>query len=300
MNLIHQRPEHARVFCIGIGNEINRPLLAQLAEDSGGLAAFISGNDDFTRQAKAFRRKLMRPAAQQLSLTFDGIQVYDQQPATLPNLYYGAPVRVYGRYRGKGEAKVILKGQIQGRALTQSISLMFPREDPNNPEIERMWAQKKINRLLKTADRRSNRQEVIDEVVRLGETFSIITEYTSFLVLENDAEYKRWKIERRNAERLQRDRAAQSRRRQSLESLRRKAMQDIGPHATGADTGPAPNSLQQPLPTVSRAPQATPQPGAASPQITRQQSRNLNFGSGPVGPLFLGLAMLIRRFKKRG
>jgi MYXO-CTERM domain-containing protein len=69
----------------------------------------------------------------------------------------------------------------------------------------------------------------VDEIVRLGEAYSIVTEHTSFLVLENDAEYRRWKIDRRNALRIERDRAAQARVRQELESLRSKAMADLGP-----------------------------------------------------------------------
>ena len=36
-----------------------------------------------------------------------------------------------------------------------------------------------------------------DEIVRLGEAYSIASEYTSFLVLPNDAEYQRWKLERK-------------------------------------------------------------------------------------------------------
>ena len=71
---------------------------------------------------------------------------------------------------------------------------------------------------------------VVDEIVRLGEGFSIVTEYTSFLVLENDAEYRRWKIERRNALRLERDRAHQERVRDKLATLRQRAA-DIGPMA---------------------------------------------------------------------
>src|SRR6185503_20027202 len=40
--LIRSRPPRARVFCIGVGNDVDRPLLEQLAEDAGGLAAFVS------------------------------------------------------------------------------------------------------------------------------------------------------------------------------------------------------------------------------------------------------------------
>ena len=66
VRLIRQRPSGSRVFCIGVGNEVNRPLLGQLANEAGGLAAFISQGDDFERQAEAFRRKLMRPAVSNL------------------------------------------------------------------------------------------------------------------------------------------------------------------------------------------------------------------------------------------
>ena len=286
MNLIAQRPSHARVFCIGIGNEINRSLLEQMAEDSGGLAAFISGSDDFKRQAKAFRRKLMRPAAGNLNLRFDGIEVYDVVPARLPNLYFGSPVRVYGRYKSAGDARITLTGQVQGRELKQTAVLPFPKKDESSPEIERMWAQKQINQLLKSADRQDNRPAVVDEIVRLGESYSIVTEYTSFLVLENDAEYQRWKIERRNQNRLQRDRAAQAQRQQSLDALRQKALQDIGPQPKLAQA--APKSLPAVDPNRLSAPQVqqpTRQP-TASPAAQSPQSRgfDFDFGSGPVGP----------------
>jgi Ca-activated chloride channel homolog len=302
IDMIGRRPSHARVFCIGVGNEINRPLLEQMAEDSGGLAAFISVGDDFTRQAKAFRRKLMHPAAGNLKLAFEGIDVHDLAPARLPSLYFGAPVRVYGRrYRGTGDARVTLTGQVQGRDIAKTVSLGFPSQDAGNPEIERMWAQKRISQLLKAADRQDNRQAVADEVVRLGETFSIVTEYTSFLVLENDAEYQRWKIQRRNLQRLQRDRNTQAKRQQTLEALRQKAMQGLGPQPLLAEPAPhiAPTAQSAPL-----SKSATPQPGphaSPAPVASRRQSRNFNldFGSGPVGPLFIGVAMLIRRRKKR-
>jgi Ca-activated chloride channel family protein len=292
LSLIDQRPAHARVFCIGIGNEINRPLLEQLAEDSGGLAAFVSGSDDFKRQAQAFRRKLMRPAASGLSLQFDGVQVYDMAPTILPNLYFGAPIRVYGRYKGDGEARVTLKGQVQGREIESSVELPFPETDGDNPEIERMWAQKKIDRLLKTADRSGSRAAVTDEVIALGETYSIVTEYTSFLVLENDAEYKRWKIERRNQERISRDRAAQARRQEALDALRQKAMADLGPRNESTRTSAQPTA-------ATPQPASSSKPSTATPVASRPQSRNFNFGSGPVGPLFVGLAMLMRRRKNR-
>ena len=39
---VAKKPAGTTVFCVGVGNEVNRPLLAQLAHEAGGLAAFVS------------------------------------------------------------------------------------------------------------------------------------------------------------------------------------------------------------------------------------------------------------------
>ena len=301
MQLIQSRPTNARVFTIGIGNEVNRPLLQQMAEDSGGLAAFVSRGDDFQRQARAFRRKLTHPAATDLQIQFGGIQVYDMEPKVLPNLYHGAPIRVYGRYRGASQATVLLTGNVFGREVSQSVTLDFPKRDESNPEIERMWALKRVDELLKQADRGGAREGVLDEIIRLGEGYSIVTQYTSFLVLENDAEYQRWNIERKNNLRIARDRQAHAEREQELELLRRQSIADLGPQpelpASAATPAKAtPQNVATPQPSVAQ-PQTNPAPSVSN---SRSQSRDFSFGgSSPVGPLFLGAAWWLRRRKQQ-
>jgi len=296
MALVASRPRNARVFCIGIGNEVNRPLLEQMADESGGLAAFVSRGDNFTRAAKAFRRKLMRPVATDIRLDVEGAGVYAWEPALLPNLYHGSPIRIYGRYTGSGDVRISLTANVQGQALKQTTSLPFPTVDNDNPEIERMWAWKRIDGLLKKADRAGDRGPIIAEVIRLGEDFSIVTEYTSFLVLENDAEYQRWKIDRKNRDRLDRDRSAQDRRQSALDEIRNRASADIGPQPLLAKAEPAPAVKTDPNPQPRAQPASTPS------SRLRPQSRDidLGFGTGPVGPLFVAAAWwLVRRKRKR-
>lgn len=293
LQLISARPRNARVFCIGVGNEVNRPLLQQIAKDSGGLAAFISQGDRFDRQAAAFRRKLMRPAASNLQVDFGGLQVYDVEPRVLPDLYHGSPVRIYGRYKDGGTAKVTLKADVRGVPLQKSAEMQFPQVDADNPEIERMWAWHRIDQLLKAADRTGSRKEVLNEVIALGEGYSIVTEYTSFLVLENDQEFKRWKIERRNRDRIGRDRTAQKKLRDELDAIRNKAVTDLGPTA-------APKEIERqavPQQTASNKPHL-PAPVRTQPQ-NNGRGFDLDFGTGPVGPLFIGLMAWLKRKKAR-
>lgn len=303
IKLIRGRPENTRVFCIGVGNDVNRALLEQMANDAGGLAAFISREDDFTRQAQAFQRKLTRPVATDLKIDVGGAGVYDVEPATLPNLYFGAPVRMYGRYKKPGASQVTVSGMVNGQALRKSVEIDLPAADPANPEIERMWAWQRVDRLQKEADAQGSRSPIIPEIIRLGEGYSIVTEYTSFLVLENDAEYQRWKIDRRNALRITRDKTAQERVQAQLAKIREENVA-IGPaesvktlSAAAAPGNPPPNA-----PAFAANP--------ATPSAPRQ-SRDIGGGGGGGGgggaidPLTAGfalgvggLALLARRRSK--
>lgn len=128
---------------------------------------------------------------------------------------------------------------VHGAPLNQTVEFTLPKTDVNDPEIERMWAWHRVERLM-AEDRQRGSELNAQEIVRLCEGYSIVSQYASFIVLENDAEYQRWQIARRNATRVVRDRAAQQTLRNELEKLRQQAAANVGPNA------PANNHQQSP------------------------------------------------------
>jgi Ca-activated chloride channel family protein len=276
--LIRQRPGGSRVFAVGVGNDVNRRNLEQIAHESGGLAAFVSRGDDFERQAQSFRRKLVRPVATDLAINFSGGEVYDLEPKQLPNLYHGMPVRLYGRYKKAGEVKATITAKIGEKPLERSVPVLLPDRNDDNPEIERMWAWRRIDRLLKESSGTGSRTSVLDEVIRLGEGYSIVTEYTSFIVLENDGEYQRWKIERKNALRFARDRRSHERVAEQLRQLRKEATANLGPAPAEAAKQVA-AATPMPAPARKSRPQLS-LPLPSAPQ-TDGQSRDLDWPAAP-------------------
>ncbi len=297
------KPAGTTLFCIGIGNEVNRPLLTQLASDAGGLAAFISAGDDFRRQAEAFRRKLTRPAMTGVQIKFPEGNVYDIEPKQLPNLYHGQPLRLYGRYR-KGETIAVeLKADVQGLPLQDVVKLELPDRDEKNPEIDRMWAFQRVNRLMADGRRGGNLESLKPEIVRLCEGFSIASEYASFIVLENDAEYQRWKIDRRNVTRVARDRQAQNAVRVELARLREKAQQQLGPQS--ADTAAKQVGGNKPARPANTSNLPGPIDPASADQVASSRS-NGGGGGGAIDPLtalaacgLAGAGLLSRLRRKR-
>lgn len=311
VDLIKQRPAGSRVFCVGVGNDVNRRLLEQLADDSGGLAAFVSREDNLQRAAEGFRRKLLRPVASDVKMSFSGVDVYDLEPGKLPALYHGSPVRVYGRYKGSGTATVTVDAMVGEQPIHQQVQMEFPKQDDANPEIERMWAWHKVQGLLKQADADGKTPAVMGEIVRLGEGYSIATEYTSFLVLENDAEFQRWKIDRKNALRTERDRASLTQRQAKFAAMRNKAAAAIGPEAVQlASAQPAAGAPANTV--VPTAGQPAAQSPAATPaaQPMRNTGHNVDFtvphggGGGALDPMsvaIIGAAALlaVRRGRRK-
>ena len=263
---IRQRPANATVFAIGVGNEVNRPLLSQLAEEAGGLADFLSAGDDFQRQSESFRRKLTRPAATNVRLAFENVGAYDIVPQQIPNLYHGKPVHVFGRFRPPGPSHkgqdfaVNYSAEVMGQPLQRTEVLAISKED--NPEIERMWAWHRVQEMQR-AQARTSGEQFVPAIVELGEKYSIATKYTSFLVLENNDEYRRWKIRQENSDRLNRDRDHQDELDEELARLRDKSLVNLGPLADRPDLASLESAPKFNAPSSSAPAVTTPEPSGS-------------------------------------
>lgn len=318
LRLIGSRPAGVRVFCVGVGNEVNRPLLDQIASQAGGLAAFVSTEDSFHRQAQLMRQKLVRPAIENLSVDFADPQIDEVEPKALGSLFYGTPLRLLGRFQNGGPVEVTMRGEIQGSPWEQTVTVPLPtdKQKVDNSPIERMWAHRKVARLL--AEERSGSGSRQDEIVRLCEGYSIVSPYASMLVLENDAEYKRWKIQQRNVTRLQRDRAARKQVTDKLAQLKDRNQEYLvstpgkpkatDPSTAKRQTAPAAGQpvIDQSSASPSRATPQSPAPRRGVDLDVRPSRGGGGGGGGAIDPITAtiaisaaGAAAMARRRRKR-
>jgi Ca-activated chloride channel family protein len=212
LRLINAANPKPRVVTIGVGNDVNRPLLDRLARDSGGFVAYLSSEDNVSEIAPQMVQRLRVPYAKDIRVTAagNGVELYDLTPSPMMNLYHGGQFVLYGRYRGTGAAKLTLAADIAGEAKSIDLDANFPATDARVPEIQRMWAWHLIQDLLRAEHDGGASASIENEVVALGTTYSITSPYTSFLVLENEQMYRDFGVERRNRERLANERTAQA------------------------------------------------------------------------------------------
>jgi MprA protease rhombosortase-interaction domain-containing protein len=115
-----------------------------------------------------------------------------------------------------------------------------------------------------------------NQIVELCEGYSIVSEYASFIVLENDAEYQRWSIERKNEARMARDGAALQSRREALQQLREEALAQLGPEGVAERVDEVAqstaNKVNQPL--------AANSPATQNNSPAPRESRGFDFNTG--------------------
>lgn len=173
----------ARIFCFGVGYDVNVPFLDRLATENRADADFVKPTENIETTVSNFFAKVNYPILSNLKLAFDDAQVYDVFPKELPDLFKGSQVVISGRFRGEPKGGIRLAGFAQGQERGFSLAGAFDGKAIRSELIPRIWAARKIG-YLTDAVRLNRNQEVIDEIVRLSREYGIVTEYTSYLADE--------------------------------------------------------------------------------------------------------------------
>ncbi|HQL51450.1 MAG TPA: hypothetical protein PLR91_09710 [Kiritimatiellia bacterium] len=144
-------------------------------------------------------------------LTFDGEKVHGLTPETFGSLYIGQQLTVFGRYNGNGPATLTLSAKISGQPRTWQCAVTLPERDTDHPEIERLWALASIEERMAKIRDDGETAALRDEIVRLGTEFSLVSDYTSMVVLDDET-LEGEGLQRRNLQRVQSERTAQQQR----------------------------------------------------------------------------------------
>ena len=176
----------SRVFCFGVGYDVNARLLDRLSGGNSGTSEYVKPDEDIESHVAAFHSKMTRPALSDIRIELSGVDVNRSYPRDLPDLFEGGQIVWVGRYRQSGRTTIRVTGKVGG----ESRSLEFPAElagsssGSNFDFVERLWAVRRLGDLIDQIDLHGQNRELIDELVSLSTRYGILTPYTSFLADE--------------------------------------------------------------------------------------------------------------------
>lgn len=177
-----------RVFCFGIGTDVNTHLLDKITEDTRGFSQYVLPEEDLEVKVSTFFSKIKEPVLANPTLKFTGdVRVTKLYPSPLPDMFRGDQLVLVGRYSGKGDAAVILEGMVNGVMRKFTYEVSFPRTDDDHEFIPRLWATRRVGYLMDEIRLRGENAELRDEVTELARQYGIVTPYTAYLIVEDEA-----------------------------------------------------------------------------------------------------------------
>jgi Ca-activated chloride channel family protein len=195
-----QRHPQARVFSFGIGSSVNRFLLDKMAEYGRGEVEYVGLHDDGSAAARRFHERVRNPLLTDIAVDWAGLPVTEVYPKRIPDLFAAKPVVVTGRYTAAGRGVIRLSGLRAGRRVVREVPVELPDSEPRHDVLASLWARARIDDLMgqdmtsrtplgqdlaaTEAAGAARGAEVRKAITQLGLDYRLMTQYTSFVAVE--------------------------------------------------------------------------------------------------------------------
>jgi Ca-activated chloride channel homolog len=171
-----------RLFTLGLGRDVNRPLLARLAAEKRGRFVYIEDAREIEPEVGRLSQAIAKPLLVDVSVTVEGIEATRIYPRTLPDVFAEDELRVSGRFRGTGPAKFTIRGKLGGKPVEYVKTIDLAHVTPR-PWTAPLWAQARVDHLLEELALDGSKEELKAEVLDLALAYNFVTPYTAFLAI---------------------------------------------------------------------------------------------------------------------
>jgi Ca-activated chloride channel family protein len=187
----------ARVFAFGVGHDVNTYLLDRLGAAGRGTAQYVQPGESVETALGVLSAKIRYPVLTDLALSATGVALREIYPGTLPDLFGGEDLVVFGRYRtdrGFGgpnvrpvAGEVTVTGERNGRQERYATRVAFSSGEDGNDYMPRLWASRKLGELTRRLRLQGSSPELVEEIKSTALRYGLLSEYTSYFVTEPGA-----------------------------------------------------------------------------------------------------------------
>lgn len=185
----------ARIFCFGVGYDLNAKLMDKLSRVNFGQSDYVRPSEDIEASVSKLYNRIGTPVMTDIGFKFDvenlpvekGAAVSRVYPRDAYDLFAGDQLVLVGRYKVPGAAKVTLNGKVGGneQKLDFPAQLIDKSGDETYAFVEKLWATRRVGEILDDIDLNGKTDETVNELVTLATKHGILTPYTSFLAEDN-------------------------------------------------------------------------------------------------------------------
>lgn len=184
-------PNEATFVGIGIGKGVDGLLLQSVADKTNGLFTTINPDEDINWRIFDLIASINTPRLTEIEIILQdkaGKQIKAQSYTSSKGMTAGESINVVARCDSELPSRILFRAKQGKKTISKGYSLK--NATLNSAYIPRLWAKRHIDEMLKSD------QNQKDEIVELSKKYYVVTPYTSLIVLESDAMYEEFKVER--------------------------------------------------------------------------------------------------------
>jgi Ca-activated chloride channel family protein len=180
--LVDEQLHRNNLFAFGIGSSVNRFLIESIARVGRAEAFVVTGAADAARTARQFSQYISAPALTNIRVEADAVELYDLEPARVPDMLAQRPVMVIGKFRNATDDATIRLTGVGGQG-EQSWDFRLDEAQSADSTLPQLWARKRLERLyaVPADDAEAQRKRIVE----LGLQYSLLTRHTSFVAVDD-------------------------------------------------------------------------------------------------------------------
>lgn len=179
---IHENLDQANVFSFGIGSSVNRYLIEGTAKAGMGEPFVVTKPEEAAGTAQRFCSYVQAPVLTGIKMHYNDFEVYDLEPAQVPDVFAERPVVVTGKWRGKAAGRIELIGIAGSGTYKQIFNVSESKPLDTNQALRYLWARTRIARLSDYGLGKGDPENKA-EVLSLGLAYNLLTAHTSFIAV---------------------------------------------------------------------------------------------------------------------
>ena len=189
------------IHALPVGNVTDMAFLGELVREYNGSMRSIRSADDVAAYVPELMDDYGWPICKNARVEFSGVETAELYPVEFPNLTAGRQLFAFGKYLGQGTATVKLTAEHKDELFERDYEVQFGG-DSTHRFVPRLWATRKIEHLQQGAALAEGAaaQGMVRTVIETSKRYRVMSQHTSFIVLETAEDYLRYGIERRRDE----------------------------------------------------------------------------------------------------
>jgi Ca-activated chloride channel family protein len=175
----------ARLYTVAIGSAPNIFLATKMAQFGRGTFTHIADIQEIQTQMTRLFESIESPVLTDVKLSFEGVEVADVYPGSLPDLFQQQPLLIFGRISKGRVGKVHLTARA-GNELYESSIAFDASKATFHPGITTLWARQRVEDLMdhwRESDE-TGQAEIRASVIAHAIRYRLVTRFTSLVAVE--------------------------------------------------------------------------------------------------------------------